>query len=127
MRLLASLLLVSCVACGAAVDAADTVTEAKTAILHGTWRDERGTKRLATIHVEQRALSAEITVSLEGHSCLARSTLKSELTFEGVETDADVAGMRLKLKGSPGLDDMFGNFEELSDGPCEKGWLDVAR
>lgn len=127
MRLLASFLLLSCVACGAAADAADTITEPKTATLRGTWRDEHGTNRPATIHVEQRALAAEITVTLEGHSCLAHSTLKSELTFEGVETNADIAGMRLKLQGSPGLDDMLGNFEELSDGPCEKGWLNVFR
>lgn len=115
--------------CGAASDAVDVVEDTHSVSLHGTWRSESGAQRPATITIEQHALSAKLTVALEGHSCLAESTLQAKLTLDGVDTTADVGGMHLELEGKPGLDTIIGNFAALEGGPCagQGGWLMVFR
>lgn len=122
-------LLLGLTACGAAGDAVDTIEEPKTAALHGTWTSDAGEARPASITIEQRSLSAKLTVVLEGHVCLAESTVETKVTLDGVKTTADVAGMRLELDGSPGLEEILGNFEALEEGPCpgQGGWLSVYR
>jgi hypothetical protein len=118
-----------CGAADAAGDAVDAVEETRTMSLHGTWRSESGVVRPASITVEQRALSAKLTVILDGHVCLAESTVEAKLTLNGVETTADVAGMHLEMEGSPGLDEIIGNFAAIKDGPCpgQGGWVSVFR
>lgn len=115
--------------CSAASDVVDEVDEPRTASLHGTWRSESGVERPASIQIEQRALTAKLTVTLEGHVCLAESTLEAELSFGGVKTTADVGGMHLELDGEPGLEEIVGNFAAVKDGPCagQGGWLTVFR
>lgn len=115
--------------CSAASDAVDAVDEPRTASLHGTWQSESGVQRPARITVEQRALSARLIVALDGHVCLAESTLEVEVSFDGVKTVADVGGMHLEIEGEPGLEELVGNFAALEDGPCrgQGGWLTVFR
>lgn len=123
-----SCVLLALTGCSAATDAAsdavDVVEETRTTSLHGMWRSESGVERPASITIEQRALTAKLTVVLEGHVCLAESTLEVKLTIEGVKTKADVAGMHLEIDGEPGLEEIFGNFEAIKDGPCpgQGGW-----
>ncbi len=129
---LASSLVLGAVAltgCGAASDAVDELDEPHTGSLHGTWKSESGVERPATITIHQRALTVKLTVSLEGHVCLAQSTLETEVTFDGVKTVADVGGMHLELEGKPGLEEIVGNFAALKDGPCagQGGWVSVFR
>ena len=119
--------------CGAAADATsdvvDAVDETHTTSLHGTWSSESGAVRPASITIEQRALTAKLTVILDGHVCLAESTVEVKLTISGVKSKADVAGMHLELDGEPGLEEIFGNFEAIKDGPCpgQGGWVSVFR
>jgi hypothetical protein len=66
---------------------------------------------------------------LEGHECLAESTVETKVTLDGVATTADVGGMHLELEGQPGLDEIVGNFAALKEGPCagQGGWRTVFR
>ena len=127
--LLACSLLLALTGCGAASDAVDEIDETHTASLHGKWRSESGVERPATITIHQRALTAKLTVALEGHVCLAESTLETKVTIEGVKTTADVGGMHLELEGEPGLEEIVGNFAALEEGPCagQGGWVYVFR
>ncbi len=113
--------------CGAASDTIDGVTDAKTASLHGTWRSEDGVEHPASLELVQRDLSVTLIMKLDGHSCLATSELEAKLTFEGLETTADVAGMHLVLSGGSKLDQIVGNFEAIEKGPCQRGWVSVVR
>lgn len=127
--LLASCFAFSLSACGVASDAVDVVEDTRTTSLHGTWRSGSGVSRPATITLEQRALSAKLVVALEGHACLAESTVEAKVTFDGVETTGEVGGMHLELHGKPGLDDIVGNFAAIEGGPCpgQGGWFTVFR
>jgi hypothetical protein len=129
MKLIVLAGLLALTGCGAASDAVDEVSETHTATLHGTWKSESGETRPASLRIEQRAVSAKLVLSLEGHACLAESTIEAELAFGGVETKADVGGMHLELDGDPGLEAIVGNFAALKDGPCagQGGWVSVFR
>jgi hypothetical protein len=122
-------LLLAATGCGAASDAIDVVDEPHTATLHGTWTSETGLERPAKIEIVQSALSAKLIVALEGHACLAESTLEAKVSLDGVKTTADVGGMHLALDGEPGLAEILGNFENLANGPCagQGGSLRVLR
>lgn len=113
--------------CGAASDTVDEITDAKTATLHGSWRSEDGASHPASLELVQRDLSVTLTMKLDGHSCLAKSELEAKLTFDGIETTADVAGMHLVLSGGSKLDQIVGNFEAIEQGPCQRGWVSVVR
>ncbi|CAN5923563.1 hypothetical protein BH11MYX4_BH11MYX4_27400 [soil metagenome] len=127
--LLASCFALSLLACGTASDALDVVEDTRSTALHGTWRSESGVTRPATVTLEQRALSAKLIVSLEGHQCLAESTVEAKVTLDGVETTGEVGGMHLELHGKPGLDDIVGNFAAIEGRPCpgQGGWITVFR
>lgn len=123
----------SVTACGsaseAATDTVDAVDETRTTSLHGTWTAAGGETRPATVTVEQSALSARLIVALDGHVCLAESVVEAKVTMDGVKTTADVAGMHLELDGSPGLEEVLGNFDAIEGGPCpgQGGWMSVRR
>lgn len=104
--------------CGTATDTLDAVEETRTTTLHGKWTSQTGEERPASVTVEQRALSAKLIVALDGHACLAESVIEAKVGIDGVKTTADVAGMHLELDGSPGLDDLLGNFDAIAGGPC---------
>jgi hypothetical protein len=114
---------------GATNDGVETINETRTTSLHGKWRSSSGEERPASITVEQRALTAKLVVTLDGHVCLAESVVEAKVTIDGVKTTADVAGMHLELEGEPGLEEVIGNFEAIEDGPCpgQGGWLSVTR
>jgi hypothetical protein len=118
------------VGCGtaseAATDAVDAVDETRTTSLAGSWTSDSGERRPATLIVEQRALSAKMILTLDGHICLSESVIEAQVTIpEGVKTTADVAGMRLEIEGKPDFEDVVGNFEAIAGGPCpgQGGWM----
>jgi len=136
MRLLGALFATLLTACGAAEDGAneaaqklDDVDTTRTTSMHGTWKDDSGVSRPASFTLEQHALSAKLVVSLEGHACLAESTVEVDVSTDGISTDANVAGMHLVIEGTPDLDDVRANFEPLKDGPCpnQGGWASLTK
>ena len=52
---------------------------------------------------------------------------RGEAHTDGVETKGDIAGMHLELSGGVSLDELIGDFDALSEGPCEKGSVNVFR
>lgn len=112
-------LAVALVGCSAADDAIDTAAAPKVTTLAGTWRtDGVAEERPAHVTVEQRGLSARLSLVLEGHPCAERSVLEAEISTEGLTTSADVAGMHFQVTGEPGLAEILGNFRALQGGPC---------
>lgn len=131
---LVGLLGLALVGCGtaseAATDTVDAVEETRTETLHGSWTSTEGEKRPATLVLEQRALSAKMILTLEGHVCLSESVIEAKLSLtEGVDTTADVAGMHLEIEGEPDLEDIVGNFEAIAGGPCpgQGGWMQFTK
>lgn len=122
-----------CAATDAASDGvsedADVALDTHTTSLHGTWTDDHGTARPASVDIEQSALSARLVVKLDGHVCLAESVVEAKVTTDGVKTDADVAGMHLVIDGKPDLDTLKANFGAIAGGPCpgQGGWMAVHR
>lgn len=122
------------VGCGAASEAAtdtvDAVEETRTTSLAGTWTSTDGEKRPALLVVEQRALSAKMILTLDGHICLSESIIEAKVSIpDGVSTTADVAGMHLEIEGKPDFEDVIGNFEAIAGGPCpgQGGWMQFAK
>jgi hypothetical protein len=114
----------------AATDTVDAVEETRTETLHGSWTSDSGEKRPATLIVEQRALSAKMILTLDGHICLSESVIEAKVSIpDGVSTTADVAGMHLEIEGKPDFDDVIGNFEAIAGGPCpgQGGWMQFAK
>ena len=131
---LVGLLALVTVGCGsaseAATDTVDAVEETRTTTLAGSWTSTTGEKRPATLTVEQRALSAKMILTLDGHVCLAESVIEAKVSIpDGVKTTADVAGMHLEIEGKPDFEDVIGNFEAIAGGPCpgQGGWMQLTR
>src|SRR5688500_4230671 len=132
--LLAAFLGFAMAGCGsaseAATDTVDAVEETRSETLHGSWTSHDGEKRPATLTVEQRALSARLILTLDGHVCLSESIIEAKVSIpEGVKTTADVAGMHLEIEGEPDFEDVIGNFEAIAGGPCpgQGGWMQFTK
>jgi hypothetical protein len=132
--LLAALLGLVMVGCGsaseAATDTVDAVEETRTTSLAGTWTSTSGEQRPAMLTVEQRALSAKMILTLDGHVCLSESVIEAKVSIpDGVKTEADVAGMHLEIEGKPDFEDVIGNFEAIAGGPCpgQGGWMQLTK
>lgn len=104
--------------CGAADDAIDTATDTHTATMRGAWRGTDGVERPARLVLTQDALSASITLELDHHPCVPRSVIGAKLTTSGLEGTAQIGGMHIKVTGDPDLEEIIGNFEAISNGPC---------
>lgn len=114
----------------AATDTVDAVEETRTTSLAGTWTAIDGEKRPALLVVEQRALSAKMILTLDGHVCLSESIIEAKVSIpDGLKTTADVAGMHLEIEGSPDFEDVIGNFEAIAGGPCpgQGGWMQLTK